>query len=150
MHRAGQILNAAAAAVAGRATLGASVFKHLAATLSEDAQELPAIGVRLGDDDVLSDAGVTNLAFLDSAVTLRFKTYAVASDQEALGEELLRLRSEVHRALFADQTLGLPFVMGITYGGALEPETDDGASRFIGRQELAVRVLYRMNLTDPD
>jgi hypothetical protein len=150
MHRALEVLNAAAAVVQAQTDLGAAVFPHRILTLSEKDQELPAVCPRIGADDPLTDRGVANLSFIDSQITITFGLYARASSEPELMAELMRLRAVVHRALMADQTLGLPFVMGVLYLGAAEPELDAAGSLIAGRVDASFAVEYRMNLTDPE
>lgn len=150
MHRAEQILEAVVSAIESQADRGAAVVPHLALTLSEDDQELPAVAVRLGSDDPVSELGTSNLAYIDSVLQIRCTVYARHVDQAEEARELMRLRSVVHRALMADQTLGLDFVMGVRYGGASEPERDAAGGQIAGRMDCLFGVLYRMNLTDPE
>jgi hypothetical protein len=145
-HRAEQIIQAAAAAIASQTDVGAAVLPHRTLSLSQDDQELPAICVRQGPDEPLQQ----NLAVIDSELTLKLSVYASASTEPELMAELSRLRAVVHRALLGDPTLGLTFVLGATYGGADRPEIDGGASRLAGQQDSTFAVQYRMNFTDPE
>lgn len=150
-HRALQILTAAAAAIAARSSLGATVFVHRDATLSAPDNELPAICVQAGADQPIGgETGATNLAFYDSAFEIVCVAIAVAVGESELIDELFRLRSEIHLALRADTSIGLAFVMDTQYMGAAVPTIDAAAENMVGRLETYWRVLYRMATIDPN
>lgn len=151
MHRAEQILQAAATAIQAYSGLNAAVFKHRTLPLSADDQELSAVSLNQGADEPLTDGGYSNLQFVDSMSTVKVTLYAQASTQEEVYAELLRLRVIVHKAILAaPRTLGLSFVMAIRYAGASDPEYSTEGSPLAGRMECGFAVDYRMNLTDPE
>lgn len=151
MHRAEQILQAAATAIAAQSGIAASVRTHDSLPLSAEDQELPAVSVNQGEDSPTDDDGFGNLAFIDSLSQLKLVLKAQGSTQQEVATELVRLRVVTHKAMMASpRTLGLSFVMGIQYGGASEPEYTTEGSPLAGRMECAFSVLYRMNLTDPE
>jgi hypothetical protein len=151
MHRAEQIVQAAATAIAAQSGIAANVRTHDSMTANAEDQELPAVSVNQGDDSPTDDDGFGNLAFIDSLSQLKLVLKAQGSTQQEIAAELARLRAVTHRAMLAaPRTLGLDFVMGIQYGGASEPEYTTEGSPLAGRMECAFAVLYRMNLTDPE
>ncbi len=90
--------------------------------------ELPAYVIALGPDQPLNELGPDNLAFIDWEVflfvDLFIRTVAASPDQE-----FLDMRARVHRALMADHTQGLSFVMTTIPAGADEPIIDDEGER---------------------
>jgi hypothetical protein len=151
MHRAEQILVAAAALVAAQSGIGATVLTNSTLSLSPDDQELPAVCVNSGDDDPIGEQGYNNLAFIDSNVQLKLTLYAQGATQQEVATELDRLRVAVHKAMLqSPRDLGLSFVMAIGYGGAGEPEYSTEGAPLAGKRECAFSVMYRMNLTDPE
>jgi len=151
MHRAEQILQAAVSAIADETDLAASVYGHRYLSLSPDDQELPAICVNDGPDQPVAESGYSNLAYVDSQLRLDISIYAQGDTQQAVADELYRLRSVVHRAmLVSPRDLGLSsFVMGIGYGGADKPDYTTDGSPLAGRMDCSFVVLYRMDLTSP-
>lgn len=148
MHRAEQIVDAAVTLL--DAALSAQVFKARTLSLSNEDGELPAITVNIGTDDPVSDLGADNLRFIDSLLELRLTAYAQDTSQSAVLTDLMALRVGVHKALMADQTLGLGFVMSTRYGGADAPEVATEGAYLAGRLDMTFRVLYRMSVTDPE
>lgn len=149
MHRAQQILEAVEAKLAASTTLGAGVYLYRELSLSDADQELPAVCIRPGSDEPLSDFTSTNLRFIDSLLEVRLVALAAGSDERSSAEELLRLRVETHKALLADTTLGLSFVIDCRYGGAAAPDMEQATGGNGASVEMTFRVLYRMNLADP-
>lgn len=152
MHRAEQILQAAATAIEAMTDIGAAVFKHRTLSLSAEDQELPAVCVNTGADNPIAEGGYTNLAFIDSRLELKISIYAQGSTQEDVDAELVRLRVVTHKALLASpRDLGLPdIVQTIGYGGAEEPEYSTEGAPLAGRLNAMFTVDYRMSLTDPE
>lgn len=148
-HRVQSIVDAAIVAIQARPNLGASVYRHRRVSLSAADLELPAVSVYLGEDAALSDLGVTNLAFLDSRLTLQIVALASARTEQDLIEELLRLRRELHQGLMADATLGLAYVSACFYQGAAAPTVSIAGEAFSGSLDTRWHVDYRTSLTDP-
>jgi hypothetical protein len=147
-HRAEQIIDAAVAAIP---TTAQSVFKDRKDSLSEDDQELPATSVDEGDDTPIEDDGASNLAFVDSLLTVETTAFARAPTEYELKRTLSQLRAINHRAMMAnDQTLGLSFVLGVRYAGADAPEIERAGDQFAGKRTSRWLVHYRMNITDPE
>ena len=152
MHRAEQILQAAASTIADETDLAAAVYPHRTLSLSANDQELPAICVNDGPDQPLAESGYSNLAFIDSNFQLDISIYAQGETQQQVADELYRLRSVVHRAMLASpRDLGLPsFVMGIAYGGADKPDYATDAAPLAGTMDCSFTIMYRMDITSPE
>lgn len=146
-HRALQIVDAVKAVLEADSSLAAAVYRHRTASLSEADAELPAVSVGLGDDEPIEPG---NLAYIDSLLTMTVTAAAIASSEEALVEELVRLRSEVHQVLMADRQQGLAFVIDTRYGGASAPEVNADGGRYAGTLESRWLVHYRMNVSSPE
>lgn len=146
MHRALEVLNAAAAAVQARTDLDAAVLPHRVLTLSEEDQELPAVCLRIGEDEAVGDGGFANLVTIDSRLAVTVGLYAKASTESELMAELMRLREAVELSFFADQTLGLPFVMSTFYVGCAAPEVDVAGALLAGRIDCQFAVEYRTTI----
>lgn len=147
-HRSLQIIDAFAAALELEG--GAEVFKHRLLSVSENDSEVPALSVCVGEDRPLDDDGVSNLAFIDSLLSVRLIGLVREDSEEAAVVSLAALRTIVHRvAMAGGRDLGLSFVTGIFYAGAAEPQTQQG-DRTCGRQEFFWNIQYRMNITDPE
>lgn len=144
-HRALQAVDAIATALAARAELGASVFKHRTLSLSDADQELPAVCVRMGEDAATN----RTLESFESQLDVFVALYATATTEEALAEALMELRAQSHIAVMANQTLGLSFVSQVIYGGAGEPDVSTEGGRIAGLLETTWIVDYEMNVTDP-
>jgi len=151
MHRAEQIVVAVVAALDAAVGIAATNYLHRELSLSDEDQELPALCVRNGQDQPLSDLGAVNFAFIDSLLEVRVAAYAKGATEIDVATELARMRAVTHRALLGtDRTLGLSFVIDTRYGGADRPEFDSNVSRIGGMQESVFFVHYRMNIADPE
>ncbi len=102
------------------------VFRNRIQALNDT--ELPAYVVALGQDQPLNELGPDNLSFIDWEllifVDLFLRTVAASPDQE-----FLDMRARVHRALMADVTQGLTYVLTTIPSGADEPIIDDEGER---------------------
>lgn len=94
--------------------------------------ELPAYNIAVGPDVPLNPLGPDNVAFIDWAQTLFIDCYvkSILPDIDAV---FLDMRRNIHRALMADVTQGVSFVMTTIPQGAEEPVIDDS-----GEQKTAV------------
>lgn len=146
-HRVEQIIEAFAALV--DANFNGSVYIHRALSLSEEEGELPAISIDFGEDSPLDDDGASNLAFLDSLVSVMATIYTRGSEEIEVRRALMAARTAMHIAIMADRTLGLSFVVDTRYGGADEPEINAETEYLAGRLVCRWAVHYRMNITDP-
>jgi hypothetical protein len=147
-HRVDQIGDALEAAIRAQAST-ALVFRDRVLTLTEDAQELPAISVSLAADQPIDAMGVTNTAFIDSLVEFDVWIYAAGSDETACRAALVELRRQVHIAVMATLNLGLTFVLGPRYAGADRPAISGEGKRVVGALCTHWRYDYRMNVGDP-
>ena len=150
MHRAAQIIDAVAAAIAATAPSGHKVFTHRRESLSEEQDELPAHSVDFGPDRPPEDAGASNLAFIDSVLSVSTTHVAVAQEEHLLRALLLEMRADAHVALMTDRTLSLAFVTDTRYQGADEPEIDVSGETLVGTLTSDWAIDYRMNITDPN
>lgn len=85
--------------------------------------ELPAYNIEIGADTPLNPLGPDNVAFIDWAQSIFIDLYA-KSTAVAIDNIFLDMRSFVHRALMADVTQGLSFILTTIPGGADEPVLD--------------------------
>jgi len=148
-HRALSILDSVTALLEAGGYFGGRIYKARVRSVGEADGEVPCALVYALDDVPLSPSGNDSFGLIDSALTLSVITVAQASDEASLVDELIEQRRQVHLALMADQLLGLPFVSGTRYAGALTPTIDDSGSRLVGRLESRWTVIYCMNLADP-
>jgi hypothetical protein len=126
-----------------------NIFAHRTLSLSEEDGELPAATVNEGEDSPVSEIGTDNLAFIDSVLAIAVRTLARARTEAEIRRVLGDHRRFVHKALMVDQSLGLPFVIGIRYGGATAAEIDTESELASGARTSIWGVHYRMNITDP-
>jgi len=147
-HRAQQIVDAA---VAAHASMAANVYSHRTLTVSQEEMETPCVSIAIEADEPMSDLGVTNLAFIDSLLTLSVTVVSADSSEPDLIADLLDMRRQSHIAMFsaAGRDLGLSFVMGVRYLGAERPEINVDGQNMAGSITCRWGIPYRMNLTDP-
>ncbi len=102
------------------------VFRNRVADLNDT--ELPGYNLRLGPDAPIDELGATNVAFIDWDQVIFIDCYerAITENVDAV---FLNMRRNIHRALMADVTQGLGFVMLSIPGGAEEPLIDDSGER---------------------
>lgn len=147
-HRASQIVDRIAEVIGARVgPSGVNVFTHRRLSLSAEQGELPAHSVDFGPDE----PEVENTTYIDSTLTVPVTFIATVAVEDELRRRMLEQRREVHIALMADPTLGLPFVITTRYGGAEAPEfsaNDEGELLAASLTSIWL-VTYRMNLTDP-
>ena len=130
----------------------ANVLQHRVLSLSDEAQELPAISITFGDDATIDEDGASNFAFIDSLQTLVFRIVveAAAGDEEEHAISALQdLRRGIHMALMADRSQGLAWVIDTRYGGADPPVISRESERLCGSLDCRLTVHYRMNIADP-
>ncbi len=102
------------------------VFNNRIADLNDT--ELPAYNVVLGPDQPRNELGPSNVAFIDWDQALFIDLYARTILQDA-DSTFLQMRANVHRALMADVTQTLSFIMTTIPAGAEEPNIDDAGER---------------------
>lgn len=147
IHRSDQIIAAAAQVIRARVEpMGIHVYAHRRMSLDPESDELPAISVDHGSDEP-ADQETTH--FIDSNLTVQTTSIVASFDEIELRRQLIALRREAHIALLADWTLGLDFVVSVTYGGAEAPEFGVQGSKMIGVLTSSWIFYYRMNRFDP-
>lgn len=149
-HRAQQIVDAIALAIgASTALQGAKVFTNRSFSLLEASDEMPCVTVNYGTDQPLDPLGASNLSFIDSLIEVPTVCFVGAEDEPSAMSALMDMRIAVHKALMADVTQGLAFVIATRYAGAVEPEMDSSTQRILASLKSSWFVHYRMNLLDP-
>ena len=138
-HVSKQLLDAITAAVTGLPTTGDRVQQ----SRTYAHKSGPALSLRLG--------GRSNLATLSNSVVTAeqdiFIDIAVAGSADSIDDQLLQIESEIHQALLADYSLGLPFVIDINPQGLSEPDLEQG-ERPKAVATSHWRYLIRHSLTD--
>jgi hypothetical protein len=148
-HRADQIVDAISERIAGSTTLNvAAVFVHRSLSLSENQGELPAVTVNVGDDTPAEEY-FTLAGLIGSQLAVLTSGYVLGTSEAAVKRELLRIRTEIHKAIKTTEVLGLPFVVKLDYGGAAAPELNSENEVIAGTQESRWLVTYVMNPDDP-
>lgn len=149
-HRTAQISAAIVSILQASNDLAiASIFPDREYSLLEDVGEMPCVCVNEGDDNPISDEGNDNVAFIDSQVEFETLGYAAGDSEAEVEAELRRQRRYIHKALNADTTLGLSFVIAIKYAGAGKSNKSAAGERMAGSKSSNWRVHYRMNFLDP-
>lgn len=146
MHRAEQIVDAM---VALQPVPDGQRFKHRTLSLSERDFELPAAVVQIGADEPSEEDGASNLAFLDSLLTLTTELYVQAETEADAVTALMELRRLQHVAIQVDRSLGLTFVIDTRYQGASAPVIEAMAEFTAASMATQWQVFYRMNVADP-
>ena len=103
-----------------------SVYRSRTAAFADS--ELPAYSIEIGQDVPLNPLGPDNVRFIDWEQTIFVDCYA-KSIATAVDSVFLNMRRNVHRALMADVTQGLSFVMTTIPVGAEEPILDDAGEQ---------------------
>ena len=148
-HRAQQVVEAIAAALAANTDLDAAVYTNRTLPVSVEDNEVPCVSVVYGGDEPLNAEGAVNLAYIDSLLEVFVKCTGAGNSEEAMLAALMVLRRQVTVTLMADRSLGLAFVMDTRYGGASAPESDARIDKYVGKLDTRWHVMYRMNLLDP-
>jgi hypothetical protein len=122
---------------------------YLGAVSAVDPTVGPAIDVNVGGDSAVSPFGVDNTQFVDSVQRVYVDLFASSAEagEKAL-DQIYLLRTQVHRALLADYTLGLTFVASVRYQG-VEELRDINGGLIVGVQRNVWDVGYRMDYSDP-
>lgn len=149
-HRAEQIIDAVVAALQSSTTLGVpsvSVYANRSLSLAEDQGEVPAICVDAADDSPAPE--FDQFQKVASTLDLETTVYWTASNEDELKRLLFSVRREIHKAIVANSTLGLSFVLMIGYGGATKPVIDSTGEQIAGAYTSRWSVTYWMDPTDP-
>lgn len=116
---------------------------------SADVTEADAILIGFGADVPVNEFGTDNTATIDSIQTCYVDLHVRSSEhEERVVENVYELRAQVHAALLADWTLGLPFVIAVRYQGTEEFEPGSYGDR-LGSMRTLWDVAYRMQYDDP-
>ena len=107
---------------------------------------LPAISVDFGEDNPAQE--LTG-GYFDSLLSCQITAIVARPEEQDVRTELLDLRRQIHKAIAADRTLGLSFVVNTHYGGTDAPEIDVTGDVVVGALMSAWNVYYRMNIADP-
>lgn len=141
--RVEEIMDAVALALTGLTTTGANVIRGQVYDLPED--QVPGLAIFMGED--VLDEELSN-SFYDWTVSIYIESKAMHSTTQ-IDQILNTIRGEVHAAIMANYTLGLPnFVIDTNPISAAEPELSASGSKPIGTQRLQYNVKYRTSRTD--
>jgi len=135
-----QILDAIVTKVTGLATTGQNVAR--ARVYQVDPSVNSSLTVMMGSDNV---ASILNNEKIDWELTVNVLSTVRATS--GIDQTINSIRAEVHAALMADYTLGLPFVIDVVPVSADEPElSGDGDMKF-AMQRMEYTVRYRTSRT---
>lgn len=141
MHKALSIRNAIIAKL--ESLVSNSVVKEVT-TGALNRREYPSISVSLGPDDRLTKSS----AFIDWDLNIYVDVYIASTDAD-VDTPTQQIRTEVHKALMADTTLGLGFVVEVEPLGQQEPQHSDASDLYTSVTRLPWSVRYRSNVADP-
>lgn len=144
-HRAKQIIDAVAAALAANQNLGAKVEVNRVRSISEAADELPAFLVNFGSDTADDSSDMQSFR---SSLEVVLTAYCMGDNEADVLSQLLELRRQSHIAMMDDMTFGLSFVWDTAYGGA-DPPVIQRSERAIGALTSRWFVRYILNFSDP-
>ena len=121
-----------------------TVYRARVAALADT--ELPAYNIEIGADVPINPLGPDNVAFIDWSNQIFIDLYA-KSTAANIDNIFLDMRSYVHRALMADYTQGLSFIMTTIPAGADEPVLDNSGEQ----KTITYRTAWEFRLrTDID
>jgi len=120
---------------------------HFARAYQIQPDEMPYISVEMGPDRPADPDGQASSAFTDSLLQVEIDIYHQGTGESAL-RNVQKRQALVHKAVMADCTLGLPFVVQAIYGGASGPlaDPDQGLQGYV-KQAIFV-IHYRFNVDD--
>jgi len=124
-----QAIDAFAANIAADATVisdGATVTKARVGAWSES--ELPAYVLTYGGDAPLNELGPDNTRFIDWEFVIFVDLYDKLTTA-AIDSVFQDMRANIHRALMADVTQGVNFILTTIPAGSDEPLIDDQAEQ---------------------
>lgn len=143
-HRAESIIAAIVAnKVNNLTTTGARVYRGR--TTPVQAAEFPCLLVYLGPDKVVREYSQEKI---DNLVTVYFEG-RVQSPTQQLDTELNKIREEVTKALQADYTQGLSYVINTIEGDVEAPDFHGEGQKPIAGLRMEWQFLYRRSRTDP-
>lgn len=139
------ILTAIKTTLTGLTTTGTSVEREQAYDIEQS--DLPFIIINEGEDIVESQSAQTYINWnLTVDIDLLFR-----GDKDTAITSINTMRNEVHTALMADYTLGIPAnVMYIGVVRTERPTVDAAGDRPIVRQRVTYEIKYRSNWANLD
>lgn len=142
-HPVSEIADAFVSALVNATPAGANVYRDREPAL-DVREELPAIVVRIGEDDPVDDQVITKWR---SDVRINVDLYATAAE-ESLSAALLELRLQTHKRIMTLAPFGLRSIVRVLPGGAEEVLRVEGAGT-AGALRCAWFVRYQHSLADP-
>ena len=120
---------------------------HFSRAYEIQVDELPCISIEIGADTPTDPDGTQSSNFEDSEQMIFVDSYDHRSDAEAM-KRIALVRALCHKAIMADFTLGLSFVVQARYGGASHPASDAESGLPGWTMRVAFPVHYRFNDDD--
>ncbi len=142
--RSEQIIDAIVAllSVPGLTTTGTNVHRGRAYPYQDE--ELPALSVYLGSDQVIDEL---ESSFIDWELTIVVEAY-VKTVAESVDAVLGRIRKEVHIAIMASYTQGLSFVYDTIPENVSAPVINGEGDQTVITQVFEYKLHYRTSRTD--
>jgi hypothetical protein len=146
--RAESILSALSAVLSGLPKTGTNIQRGQ--IYAHEAGKLPAVALFMGDDVVIQEHQSDRLdwelqVIIESTVTI---AAAYTTFESGIETELNQIRNEVHAAIMADHTQGLPYVIDTTPVSASRPVLQDDGTLPTGSQSLEFVIQYQTTRND--
>ena len=139
-HRAKQIFSALTTALTGLTTTATNIKQSRVWAV----HQVPALTVRLGP--MLTQETIGQLT--DQALTVLVDIH-VKAKEESIDDDVLLIHQEIWKAVMADYSLGLPFVIDTTITDLSEPVLSGDGERAGAKATLTIEVKFRHSLADP-
>jgi len=130
--------------ILGCTSAGSNVFVNKGDSLEIDL--LPAVIIEQGDITALGDLPTINLGFYDVDIEI-FINIIDGVTVESPITSVNNIHAQVHKALLADHTIGLPFVQSLYADGAGAPSVEQAGVAIV-RLNTRWFVRFRMNYID--
>lgn len=140
-----EIMTTILSKVTGLSTTGARAFRGRVYPL--EIVDLPALTIYMGSDNPLGENGPDTFSFIDSDVDVNISIH-VRSNSTQVETELNLIRREIHVALMADTTQGLPYVFMTMPYGTDEPQLSGEGEKRTAVMETNWAVRYRAPYKD--
>lgn len=144
MHKAQLILDAVYTKLNALVTDSTIKTLNKNSALKMDSSQHPLVVIRMGDDDPVSRGA----QHIDSDLSVHTDIY-VSTTSDDLDSLTLAVRLAIHKALMADITQGLGFVIDTQPQGQSEPDYSGEGEDYAGGTRLSWKITYRSNLQDP-
>jgi len=108
---------------------------------------VPSVSVAMGPDDPTEEYGASNLAFIDSVLTVYVDCF-VKTSAVNITQALNAIRKSVHVQMMESYTQGLGFVINTRPGGAEPPDLDQAGETPAGSLRTVWEIHYRTSLID--